>query len=586
MWYWLLINGDELLKNLALLYTVASLLLRFRRVRQAFAVNNARGFPYRLLVFAALTALTMAFPLPLTSLVIDLRLSVLMLAALYLGPLGSMLLAALAAAVRYLMGGPGWSLAIAGLFYGPITYLITRRIHRRLPALLAATALNLAVFTVVLACLTRFYHPFPEISPWTNPATLLVLLAELTVLAPPAMLMLDAVIRQHIHDYRHRHDLEQQAHTDVMTGLCNHRRLQEILDRLLPRASADQPCSFLMLDVDYFKHYNDTFGHPQGDALLRRLAAVCRRQVRPGDFVARYGGEEFAIVLPNTGRKAAVQVAERIRTAVARLSPRDARLPGGGISISIGVATFPFDAADKENLLAAADEALYMAKNISRNRVEVYVPLFAPWQGVLTADDLDALMEGRAILAAANSRDGFIYGHSLRVMRLCDIIADRVALAGRNRDLLHTAAFLHDLGRVRLTQTATTVVWDDPAAVHAQLGAHWLQRLHGLPELADVVRRHHARCDEPDTTAGNTMETPAAQQTAAASSADGHRTITWAERIVLSRIVAVADTYDLLNHNKIPAPADNVLQSLGMLRGKTLDPAITAALLAELAAAQ
>jgi diguanylate cyclase len=124
-----------------------------------------------------------------------------------------------------------------------------------------------------------------------------------------------------------------------------------------------------MLDVDNFKMFNDTFGHPSGDEVLRQLARVLADTRRANDVVARYGGEEFAVILVDTPKFTAAKVAERVRERVNAHDFSDAAPKAGKLSVSIGVATFPDDGADAEALVRAADTALYAAKRAGRNRV-------------------------------------------------------------------------------------------------------------------------------------------------------------------------------------------------------------------------
>jgi diguanylate cyclase (GGDEF)-like protein len=160
--------------------------------------------------------------------------------------------------------------------------------------------------------------------------------------------------------------LERLAVTDGLTGLFNHRFFQDTLSSEIKRASRTrQPVSVLMLDVDYFKRFNDAHGHLAGDDLLRSLARVIKEQLRSTDSVARYGGEEFAAILPDTSKSAAVEVAEKVRAAVSRAFEAD----GKRITISLGVASCPDDGDAPQAVLRAADEALYEAKDRGRNRV-------------------------------------------------------------------------------------------------------------------------------------------------------------------------------------------------------------------------
>jgi diguanylate cyclase len=163
--------------------------------------------------------------------------------------------------------------------------------------------------------------------------------------------------------------LERLAVTDGLTGLYNHRRFQEgLASELLRSGRSNRPLAVLMADVDLFKKVNDALGHPAGDELLRRLAAVLLANTRQTDLLARYGGEEFSVLLPETSKSEALQVAERMRAAVETELNRDPRWPQK-ISISLGVAAYPEDGKSGETVLLAADQALYLAKRQGRNQV-------------------------------------------------------------------------------------------------------------------------------------------------------------------------------------------------------------------------
>ena len=159
--------------------------------------------------------------------------------------------------------------------------------------------------------------------------------------------------------------LQALAATDWLTGLHNHRAFQEVLGRQFAQSvRSRQPLSLVMLDVDEFKRYNDDFGHPAGDIVLRQIAATLRLGVREGDLVARYGGEEFAIVLPGADRAQAVTLAERLREEIA-----SAPWPLRALTASLGVATCPPEGTSPDCLIQKADDALYRAKQHGRNQV-------------------------------------------------------------------------------------------------------------------------------------------------------------------------------------------------------------------------
>lgn len=155
---------------------------------------------------------------------------------------------------------------------------------------------------------------------------------------------------------------------DGLTGVYNHRYFQEQLRHELARAKRyKRSLSLLLLDLDHFKHFNDRFGHRQGDRLLKDAGDFFNRIKRETDTVARYGGDEFAVILPETSHEDAVVFAKRLRAEF-----EEARLGGGEdggllVTVSVGVATFPKDADSAEDLVERSDQALYRAKHAGRN---------------------------------------------------------------------------------------------------------------------------------------------------------------------------------------------------------------------------
>lgn len=179
-------------------------------------------------------------------------------------------------------------------------------------------------------------------------------------------------------------EMKVQAERDALTGLRNHGSFQRELGTMIETAG-DRPFAVLMMDLDRFKAYNDTLGHPAGDELLVRVARAIEGGVRSSDHVYRYGGDEFAVILPESGRIGAEEVAERIRAAIEAIGPAHGT---PAISISIGVACFPDDGAAKDALVETADAALYLAKG-SRLRSGTRDPFVAALD-----ETAGALLEG------------------------------------------------------------------------------------------------------------------------------------------------------------------------------------------------
>jgi diguanylate cyclase (GGDEF)-like protein len=162
-----------------------------------------------------------------------------------------------------------------------------------------------------------------------------------------------------------REELERLSNTDALTGLFNRRHLMETLTREVQRATrTEEACTVLMIDVDHFKRFNDTYGHPAGDAVLARVAGILQESIRSIDIAGRYGGEEFLLLLSNTTMAGGLEVADRIRAKLATEA-----FDGGRITVSVGAAQYPEGGRNAESLIMSADLALYQAKKEGRDRV-------------------------------------------------------------------------------------------------------------------------------------------------------------------------------------------------------------------------
>ena len=172
------------------------------------------------------------------------------------------------------------------------------------------------------------------------------------------------------------------AALDPLTGVANRRSLIAALDRDMARAQRmREPMALMMVDIDHFKDVNDRYGHPAGDRVLCSVVNVLRQRVRAQDLVGRYGGEEFMVLLPDTGLTGAQQLARALCKAVEESRCPADGVPGPGIAVTVSIGVFGgrLESGDSwDMLIAAADSALYQAKNNGRNRVEVATGLRRP----------------------------------------------------------------------------------------------------------------------------------------------------------------------------------------------------------------
>lgn len=184
-------------------------------------------------------------------------------------------------------------------------------------------------------------------------------------------LIFERLRRDRVERRQLRQQLSQLAFTDPLTDLPNRRHFEQVIDAEIARIDRyGGVCSLAILDVDHFKNYNDTLGHPAGDEVLRRLSSLMRDHLRATDFLARYGGEEFALLMVNTPRKEAILAVQRILDAVEQYPFPDEHVqPRGHITVSAGVAAAPEEGSEPSTIIHAADVALYKAKRDGRNRI-------------------------------------------------------------------------------------------------------------------------------------------------------------------------------------------------------------------------
>jgi diguanylate cyclase (GGDEF)-like protein len=299
--------------------------------------------------------------------------------------------------------------------------------------------------------------------------------------------------------------LEALATTDALTELPNHRSLVSTLDHELERAqNYHRSCSILFLDIDHFKALNDGYGHASGDTVLHEFAQVLRTRLRGIDTVGRWGGEEFVAILPEMTVDEAQAFAEEVRVDV------EAYLfsIGGGIRLtcSIGVASHPLHASAREELLNAADQAMYVAKRLGRNQVRrVDDPLV---QALLLEKNEEGGREESAMAGVVEALTKLIEGHdsstgyhSLKVSELLTDLTQNLVLSTSEAQMIALAGRLHDIGKVSIPDSIlhkpgklTEEEWEI-MRTHPAIGAEVVSSVPVLRPLASVIRSHHERWD-------------------------------------------------------------------------------------------
>ena len=178
---------------------------------------------------------------------------------------------------------------------------------------------------------------------------------------------------------RLREELKNQSIRDSLTGLFNRRYLEEALEQELARADrSGKEMSLLMIDIDYFKRFNDHFGHEAGDYVLEKIGSLLNKSIRKGDVACRYGGEEFVVLFPETTAEISKKMAEKLLDKIRQLELKYINVPLGMVTISVGLAVYPLDGHAASEILREADIALYNAKSLGRDRVVVWRDISPP----------------------------------------------------------------------------------------------------------------------------------------------------------------------------------------------------------------
>jgi diguanylate cyclase (GGDEF)-like protein len=266
------------------------------------------------------------------------------------------------------------------------------------------------------------------------------------------------------------------ARTDPLTGLLNRRALEELFAIELDRAArSERPLSVIIGDLDRFKSVNDRMGHQHGDQTLQALATELGRWKRRIDMAARVGGEEFALILPETDERGAFLVAERLRRATKRLFAEGPFK----LTISFGVASFPDHGDDPEMLLRAADQALYAAKNMGRDRSVIYSAdvsrMLSESNGQGATDEL-RLATVLSVAEALDVRDHGSANHSQAVGRYAHMAAQELGLDADHAERVRLAGLLHDVGKIGVSEAMLV----KPGPLDE---AEWVE-VHTHPEIA------------------------------------------------------------------------------------------------------
>ena len=294
--------------------------------------------------------------------------------------------------------------------------------------------------------------------------------------------------------------LRESANRDALTGLFNHRYFHQHLQSLVSKP-ASKPQYLYIADIDFFKVYNDTLGHPKGDCVLKEIANIANDIFADG-VVSRYGGEEFAFVISADDANQAREIAERMRMSVfEHYFEGEETMPGHHLTISIGMAERKTGVDTVADWIARADNALYKAKSFRKNRVECYSSIYERFDNLEQITDDERIISIKTLLSVIDTRDHYTYNHTDRVVHYCETFAKYIKLPEEDMRKLLYSAYLHDIGKINISQetliTEKRLNDQQRAEIrrHPHDGAEIVRNIKGFDEIADILLQHHEKYD-------------------------------------------------------------------------------------------
>lgn len=359
----------------------------------------------------------------------------------------------------------------------------------------------------------------------------------------------------------HINTLQSQITKDELTKLNNYRSFEEQLRHCFKQSKEkEENLSLALMDLDWFKDYNDIYGHNKGNGLLKTVGELMLHMFPDNFILSRYGGDEFVIIMPDTDIDTAFSYANNFRVYFANY-PFEGNnyLPHGRLSVSIGVASMTSDMNDASKLINNADEALYRAKFTRRNSCEKYISFADEFSIIIKGFNSELEASVNTLFAVISSKEKYTSNHCMRVYYICEGFSDYLNLESNDRKTLLTAAYLHDIGKINInkeTLLKSNKLTDEEfeeIKTHPVVGEKLLLSSKGLEKESKIVRQHHERYDGrgyPDKLSGNNI-------------------------LYLARILSIADSYDAMTNQrpyKLPKSVNEAKDEIMKCAGSQFDP--------------
>lgn len=389
-----------------------------------------------------------------------------------------------------------FSLTLSFLWYSKNYY--NTKVLIMVPAIIAATAfgkylgVSVAVISSALLFLLdyRFLHALPDTVFQTN-----LIVGSVAVLSAWVVGGLMEV------EKNTQRELVKLADYDQLTGLHNHRFLQEKLAGTLEQAFRQNiTVSLVLLDIEQFRYYNAVCGYQKGDELLTAIGGLLQQELREPFYAARYGGDEFMLVFPGLSkveaRAAGNNVVHLIQTRIVAAFMQEKKCPKPFV-MSMGVVSYPADGIEALQLIRAAENDLFRNK-YSRGKPYLYQSVLSE---IGTLRIKDAFPTLQSLIAFINTKDKYTFGHSERVMSYALALADQIGLSDEEKDTLRYGAYLHDIGKIEIETAVLTKensLGEDEWKTmknHTVWGSEMIMPLAAFKEIVPIIRSHHENFD-------------------------------------------------------------------------------------------
>ncbi|MHB1127219.1 MAG: HD domain-containing phosphohydrolase [Bacillota bacterium] len=350
--------------------------------------------------------------------------------------------------------------------------------------------------------------------------------------------------------------LQEVAYIDSLTGIYNHRYFQEMLES---RITERQPFTVLLVDINHFRYYNDSFGLKAGDNLIKEMANIVQDLAPPEAITFRYGADQMALLVPDESQDLVVDIAQNIREAISTGDCLEQEsFPWGRITASTGIACFPRDGVTRDEFIRSLEQALHESKDTSGN-IKVYFSALQGLRQSLDKSESELYTSIRTLLGVIHAKDQYTLGHTERVVALATSLTRHLGLPEEEVQTIRYGAYLHDIGKIEIDYFTlnkkgplTAEEWAR-IQLHPKVGAEIIRPIASLEKVIPIILHHHERYDGTGYPMGLAGE----------------------EIPLHARIVAIADSFDAMSTRrsyKGPMSKADALKELQACAGTQLDP--------------